>query len=408
MIETPSEPTSSPRWGPLTKLAIGLTLVALAAALVVQFRSIIGPLILAFMLTYLLHPVADKISTLTRLSWRGAVNIIYLLVLVVFLSLITVSGLTIAQQIQSLYNFVKEQLNDLPALATQLSTQVYILGPFEFNFGQFDLPTLSRQLLSAVQPMLGRMGGLISSFAASAAVTVGWSLFVLVVSYFLLADAGRLSNNPVQVDLPGYTYDIQRLGGELRKIWNSYLRGQLIVILLVILCYIVLMLILGMRFAIGIAILAGLARFVPYVGPMTTTTITALVALFQEGNYFSLEPYQYALLVVAASFILDQVFDNLISPRLLGDVLGVHPAGVLIIAIIAANLIGIIGLVLAAPVLATFNLLARYVARKMFDMEPWPEGEARSAASPLDAPWMRWARRLRAWLRSLRGSARSG
>jgi hypothetical protein len=105
---------------------------------------------------------------------------------------------------------------------------------------------------------------------------------------------------------------------------------------------------------------------------------------------------------VVLSFILDQVFDNLISPRLLGEALGVNPAGVLIAAIVAANLIGIIGLVLAAPVLATLRLLSRYITRKMFDLDPWPEPETHPLSAPSKIPWSRWWRRLRTWGRALR------
>jgi hypothetical protein len=100
--------------------------------------------------------------------------------------------------------------------------------------------------------------------------------------------------------------------------------------------------------------------------------------------------------------VLDQIFDNLVSPRLLGQTLGVHPAGVLIVAIIAANLIGIIGLVLAAPVLATVNLLGRYIGRKMFDMDPWPEPANTDTAQPFVMPLARWQRRIQALRRFLR------
>lgn len=392
----------SPNWGSLTKLVVGLTIIAIIAALLVRFRSIIGPLLLAFILAYLLYPVAALLSKVSKLSWRASANLIFLLVVVIYLGLITLTGLTVVQQLQSLIDFVGRAVTDLPALAERLSSQVYQFGPWQFSMGQFDLEALSREFLSTLQPLLGRMGSLISTFATSAAATLGWSFFVLIIAYFLLADSGRFPGQVVHIGIPGYDEDIRRLGIELRKIWNAYLRGQLIVILLVMISYSILLVILGMRFALGIAILAGLARFVPYVGPLTTTVVTFLVALFQGENYFGLLPFQYAILVVAASFILDQIFDNLISPRMLGEALGVHPAGVLIVAIIAANLIGLIGLVLAAPVLATLQLINRYVARKMFDLNPWPEPVTSPPTSPLDVPWSRWLRRLRAWGRTLR------
>jgi predicted PurR-regulated permease PerM len=136
--------------------------------------------------------------------------------------------------------------------------------------------------------------------------------------------------------------------------------------------YTILMTVLGVRYAIAIAILAGLSRFVPYVGTATAWTVTALVAFFQPFNYFGLDPWQYTLLVIGSAVILDQIFDNLISPRLFGQTLGIHPAAVLIAAILSANLIGLIGLVLAAPAVATFKLVGRYIFRKMLDLDPWP------------------------------------
>jgi predicted PurR-regulated permease PerM len=393
---------ASPKWGSMTKMVVGLTVIAIIAAMLVQFRTIIGPLLLAIVLSYLLFPVASLVSRLVKLPWRASVNLIYLLVVLIYLGLITVTGLTVVTQLQSLINFVRLQVTDLPALAANLSSQQFRFGPFIFSLGQFDLKTLSEQLISAVQPLLGRMGTLISSFATGAAASLGWSFFVILISYFFLADAGKFPGRLVSLEIPGYDQDIRRLGEALKQIWNAYLRGQLIIIGLVMISYTVLMLILGVKFAIGLAILAGLARFVPYVGPLTTGIVTVLVAFFQAENYFGLVQWQYALMVVVLAVVLDQIFDNLISPRLLGASLGVHPAGVLIAAIVAANLIGIIGLVLAAPVLATLNLLARYIFRKMFDLDPWMRSEEDEGQAPRETLLTRWRRRMKALDRFLR------
>jgi predicted PurR-regulated permease PerM len=389
---------ASPKWGPTTKLVVGLTIVALVIALLIQFRSIVGPLILAFILAYALHPLITRLTLALKLPWRTAVSLIYLLLLVLLVGLVTLSGFAVIQQLQSLYGFIQNYVTNLPAIVDELSQQVYVIGPFEFDLRQFDLPTLANQLLGVVQPLLGRAGGLLSTLAASAAVTLGWLLFVLVISYFLLADTSRVSHELVQVEIPGYDYDLRRLNQELRKIWNAFLRGQIIIIILVIITYTVLMTVLGMRFALGIAVLAGLGRFVPYLGPLVLWVVTGLVAFFQGGNYFGLEPFQYSILVLVVAVITDQVFDNIVTPRFLGQTLGVHPAAVLVAAIIAARLIGLIGLVLAAPSLATLSLIGRYVVRKMFDLEPFPEKEP-TASQPEEPPWARGTRRLRAWWR---------
>ena len=118
------------------------------------------------------------------------------------------------------------------------------------------------------------------------------------------------------------------------------------IVILVIVSYSILLSILGVRYAFAIALLAGLARFVPYIGPLVTYIILGLVTLFQGGNYFNLVPIYYTLLTIILSILMDQIYDNLVSPRIMGRSLGVHPAAVLVVAIIAANLIGLIGLLL--------------------------------------------------------------
>lgn len=374
--------------------------MGIVVALMIQFRTIIGPLILAFVVAYLLSPVAFWMSEKTRLSWRAAVNIIYLFLLILIAGLSTVAGLAIFQQLQSLINFVEGFVKDLPNIVADISGRVYTFGPFQFDFTQFDLPSLTSQLLGAVQPMVGRVGSLLSTFAASAASTIGWGLFILLISYFLLAEASQVSNALVSFDIPGYNADMRHLGEELRRIWNSFLRGQLIIFILIVVIYSALLSILGVRYALAIALMAGLAKFVPYVGPAITWLVLAAVSFFQGGNYFGLQPIQFALLAVIIALVLDQVLDNLVTPRLMGQALGVHPAAVLVAAIVAANLIGLVGLVLAAPVVATLKLASGYLLRKMFDLDPWPV-ETQQMYRPIALPWSRSLHRVQAWVRTL-------
>ncbi|MEN6299233.1 MAG: AI-2E family transporter [Anaerolineaceae bacterium] len=390
--------SSSPRWSSTTKIIVGLTFVAIVGALLITFRTIVGPLILAFVLAYLLHPIVDWLSKTLKISWRLSVNLIYLLIVLILIGSFTAAGFAITQQIQSLIGFIQRNVAAIPDLVTEFSKQTFKLGPFEFNLAQYDLTYIIDQILAVVQPMLGQAGSLLSSFAGQAAETIVWSLFVLLISYFLLAETRRVSVQLSTVDIPGYSSDVRRLANELRIIWNSFLRGQLIIILLVILSYTILMSILGLRYAIGIAILAGLARFVPYLGPLVLWIVTIIVSYFQGGNYFGMPQIYYALMTVALGFILDLIFDNLVSPRILGKSLGVHPAAVLVTAIIAARLIGFIGLILAAPVLASFLLISRYMLRKLLDIDPWQGIEPRT--QPPEIPWEKWGQFFKkVWLK---------
>jgi predicted PurR-regulated permease PerM len=270
---------------------------------------------------------------------------------------------------------VEANLASLPDVVQKLSGQVLQFGPFQFDFRTLDLNQISNQLLSMVQPLVGRTGELISTLASSAAQFLGWALFVLLISYFVLSESGGLRGRIVRFDIPGYTEDIRRLGVELNHIWNAFLRGQIIVFFLTAISYTIVFSILGVRYAVGIALLAGLAKFVPYIGPFITWGTLALVAYFQPAPLFGLSALTYAILAVALAILIDETFDNVITPRIIAQALRVHPAGVLVAALIAANLLGLLGVVIAAPILATVALLWRYTMHKMMDLDPWPDGE---------------------------------
>lgn len=367
---------TSPPWSSTTKLVVSLTIVAILAGLFIQFRGIIGPLMLAFVLAYLLSPLAERIHRRLRFSWQLAVGVIYVLMLVMLLSGLTLGGLGVVQQVSSLVTVVQQYLTSLPKVIEDLSGRIYQFGPFQFDFRHMDLSAVSSQLLGMAQSLLGRTGTLLSTVASGAASFVAWGMFVMIISYFVLAESGGLRGQILSMDIPGYSEDLRRLSAELGRIWNAFLRGQIIIFILTIIIYTIVLGLLGVHYAIAIAFLAGLAKFVPYVGPFITWTTLALVAYFQGSTVFGLSPLGYAILDVGLGILIDQTFDNLVSPRIIGQALRVHPAAVLVAALIAANLVGLLGVVLAAPMLATVLLFWRYTLRKMLDLDPWPPGDA--------------------------------
>jgi len=149
------------------------------------------------------------------------------------------------------------------------------------------------------------------------------------------------------------------------------------------------------RYSLGIALMAALAKFLPYIGPAITWTVLGLVSFFQAEHPFGLEPFTYTLLVLGIILSIDQVIDSLIAPRIMADALKVHPAAVLVAIIMGASLFGLLGVVIAAPLLATFTLLARYAMRKMFDLDPW-EGKR---LYPEPSPYAGFLGRMRRFLR---------
>jgi predicted PurR-regulated permease PerM len=368
------------------------------AALIIKFQFIISPLLIAVVLAYLFHPLAVFLQTRLRISWGLAVGLIYILLIVILLGLLTLGGVGLVQQVQSVVVIVQDGLKQLPQLIENFSGQVFQFGPFKIDFRSIDLQSVSSQVLGMVQPLLSRTGTLLSTVAGRTASFLGWTLFVLLVSYFVLSESGGLRGRMVTMEVPRYTEDFERLGRELGRIWNAFLRGQIIIFALAVAVYTVLLSLLGVHYAIGLAFLAGLARFVPYVGPALNWTVLVLVSYFQTFKLFGLQPFYYSLLVLGIALVVDQIFDNFVSPRILSSALKVHPAAVLVAAIVAANLLGILGVVVAAPILATVTLFWRYVMRKMMDLNPWPEEEPHLPPPP---PGSRFFVSIRRFFRTL-------
>jgi predicted PurR-regulated permease PerM len=373
---------ASPPWGTNAKLVVALTIVVVVGALLVKFQSVITPLLVALMLAYLLHPIASFLHCKAHFSWEAAVGLIYFIVVLVVLGLLTAGGVGLGQQAQNLVGIIQNAITGLPQLIEAASSKVYEIGPFKLDLRAFDLNVLANQLMDMVKPLLSQTGTLLSTIAGGAANFLGWTFFVILISYFALAESGGTRKQIVPLDFPGYTQDFERLTRELGRIWNAFLRGQMIIFLLAIVVYSIVLSVLGVHYALELALVAGLARFVPYVGPFINYVLLFLVSYFQVFKLPGMPSFYYALLIMLIAVVVDMIFDYIVSPRIFSDALKVHPAAVLVAAIVAASLFGLLGVVIAAPILATAILMWKYIMRKLLDLDPWPEEEIHLSAPP--------------------------
>lgn len=360
------------------KLVVALTFAAILMALLIQFKNFVGPMIGAFVLAYLVNPLADRVHRNTNLPWRLVVTILYFLIVVSLLGLLAWGGVTLIEQIQSLINFLQNAVNDVPGLLLNLSSHPFVFGPLVLDFTKLDLASLSNEILSVVQPLLSRLGTLVGSFASSAVTTLGWISFIVLISYFILSETGGQSRKLIGLHIPGYEEDLDRMGYELGRIWNAFLRGQFIIIGMTVSLYTMMFGLLGVHYYFGLALVAGMARFIPYIGPLIAWTTYGLVSYFQGVSLFGMPQLTYALMVVGIAWVTDNIIDSLVTPRIMADALSIHPAAVLVGALIGINLLGFVGVLLAAPVLASLKLITSYIIRKLSDLDPWANMKAAS------------------------------
>ncbi len=384
----------SPSWSTTTKLVIGLTLVAIFAGIFLYYRSTVSLMILAFIITYLFQPIVTFLNERTKMSWRLSTTLVFLFFIILLIGSLTGAGLAIAQQLSGLVNVLQELAEDLPTLADNLT--VYLE---QFGVGELiDLNDIANRLLETLQPLLGQAGSIAGSIATGAAASIGRTFFVILVSYFILAESKRIQTLSVD-EIPGYGYDIRRMTKQLKLIWNSFFRGQIIIFMMVFIVYLIIFTALGVRYSIALAALTGLAVFIPYVGIWVTSIVLVLVTLFQPYNYFGLLSWQFAIMVLGITLAINFTFDNYISPRYFGRTLDIHPAAVLVAALFMAGLLGVVGIFLAAPVVATIKIVGIYVYRKLLDLDPWPDPEV--DPKPVEFPWYRLSRQLKSWIQNI-------
>jgi len=149
--------------------------------------------------------------------------------------------------------------------------------------------------------------------------------------------------------------------------------------IITVIVYTILLSLLRVNYFFGLALIAGLARFIPYVGPLVTWIIYALVAGFSSTPIFGMSPLGYAILVVVICYLVDAFMDTFVATRMMASALNIHPAAVMIAALVGLNLFGIIGVILAAPILATLLLIFNYARFKMIDEDPWEHIEVLQA-----------------------------
>ncbi len=365
--------STSPKWSTTTKIIVTLLLLTGIIALLIRFAGLLNTLISAFIIAVLFHPIAEFVNRKTGIPWTWSVSIIYFITVLIVFGLLTVGGIALINQINELIRFLQTTLAQLPVFVEQLTTTTFTIGPFDLDFSYINWEQIGNQLLSSVQPILTQLGNLFGSVATGAVGFVGSFLLSLLISFLIITETEEASDRMIKIEIPGYQEDFEKLGYKIRKTWNQFLRGQALIFLFRFILYLIILTVFRLRFALGMALLATLGNFIPYIGVAIVWIINFFVAFFQGSTAFGMEPFAYALTVMAVGWISDNLYDTFFSPKYLGGVLKLHPAAILVAVLVGLSLFGILGMFLAPPTLATLRVLWQYASKKLQDKDPWEE-----------------------------------
>jgi predicted PurR-regulated permease PerM len=388
-------------WNRTTRYIVGIGLVLFFLYLLVLSRQVIPLFVLAALLSFLIRPVVRFTHTRLRIPKAIAVPVIYLLAVIVIGAaplVLTPTVITAVEFLASLdyqllvnnfYQWLRDSLTGLQEVG------FYILG-FHINLDSFVTPLLEglQDTGPVIAPSLPPLSVIINSINSAFNFSFGIAfnvlgtvfsvslsiLYLFIAGIYLSLDGGRLYSTIIDNVPEEMRKEIVLLLGRLEHIWDAFLRGQLTLMFLIGMVVWLGGTALGLPGAFALGVIAGLLEIIPSVGPIVSTVPAVIVALLQGSYFLPVNNLTFALIVILFYFLVQQLENYVVVPRVLGQAVELHPLVVLTGVLIGATAFGILGALLASPTIASIIAIVRYLYRKITNKAPFLEQELTPAS----------------------------
>jgi predicted PurR-regulated permease PerM len=348
----------SQKWFVLAWLTFGGWLIYLLSPVLMPFAF-------SAILAYLGDPLADRLETYKLTRTQS--------VIVVFLVMILILVMTLLLLIPQLEYQITQLIGNLPANAGKINNS--LLPWLEQRFGIRLKPVNLDQLVTIVKQHWQNAGGvaaaILTSISRSGGVLAAWllNLFLIpVVTFYLLRDWDILVAKIYDL-LPRRIAPVTvKLAGEVNSVLSAFLRGQFYVMLSLGCIYTIGLWLVGLDVALLIGMLAGLISFVPYLGAIVGVTSACIAALSQFHEFTP-------LIGVGVVFLTGQTLEGtVLTPKLVGDKIGLHPVAVIFSVMAGGQLFGFLGILLALPVASIIMVFLRHIHDVYRDSEFYGKG----------------------------------
>ena len=318
--------------------------------IVVLIQTVVLPIILSAILYYLLVPIVDFFE---RKGVRRIYSIIvlYLIIIGVLTILIVLVIPLLRDQIMRLIVSFPNLVNDIERMLEQVIGSQF-LNQVQQTF-DFNISDLAAQVSNQATTILNSTFAGIGNIIGSVSKTVMAIITVPFILFYLLKDGKKLPDyilNFVPIPMRNHTFTVLQ---EMNKQISSYIRGQIVVSFCIGVLMFIGFVIIGLDYAPVLAVIASFTSVVPYLGPAIAITPALIIAVVTS-------PYMLLKLIIVWT-IVQLIEGKFISPQIMGRNLHVHPITIIFIIIIAGNLFGVVGILLAVPGYAVLKVITTHL-----------------------------------------------
>ena len=375
---------SRPHWSSQTKIVVSILVLTFLIFLIYRFREILPPTIIAIILAYVLSPLVTRIQNRWRLHRALAILASYLILILVVTVFLVLFIPLLVDQFDSLNLDLLQLLQQAELF---LGQQFVVLGNTIDGKALVDQITISFQTLA--EPFLGQTLGFLIEIITS----IVWLVYIFVISFYLILDNDSIRHWLEGLPPPEYRQDYIRLRDEINLIWNSFFRGQIVLASVVAGMFTIAGFILGLPFALAMGIFAGLMEFLPSIGHAIWLFVASVLAFFIGSTWLPIPNWIFMLIIIGLHLVFEQFDLNYLIPRIIGRRVQLPPLVVILGIAAGALLAGVIGILLAAPTIASARVIGRYIYANIFDQDPFPPQE--EPPPPKTTKWWRRPRKTK-------------
>ncbi|MBF9232354.1 AI-2E family transporter [Microvirga alba] len=359
------------------QIAFWILALVVLGLMLFTLRTILLPFVAGFALAYLLDPLADRMQRIGigRLGASLVILVLFVLIFIITLVILVPLG---AQQVTAFVEKLPSYVTRLQQLAAEQG------GPLlERLGGSKALQEMQTSVGNLISQGIAWFGSFLQSLWSGGQALLGiFSLLVVtpVVAFYMLVDWDRMVST-IDSWMPVKQRDtVRSIARDIDRAIAGFVRGQAMVCVILGTFYAVGLSIIGLNFGAMIGMTAGILSFIPYVGSLTGLILSMGVAIVQFWPDWTM------ILATLGVFVFGQFVEgNILSPKLVGESVGLHPVWLMFALLAFGALFGFVGLILAVPLAAALGVIARFALKQYLASPLYRGGDAAGLKHQVDA-----------------------